>query len=135
MGQLGEEEVRREASSQPGEAAQDGEPREAGDGAPDRRRRGRTESVRVQEEEEQEDEENQEEEDEGRDGGEEEGEHGCRETEDKEEAARSPGFNQEGGDLGEAGGPERVYPLRRRTLVLSGRFHGDLTAAAACFHL
>lgn len=40
-GQPGEEEVRGEASSQPGEAAQDGEPRQAGDGAPSLGRRGR----------------------------------------------------------------------------------------------
>lgn len=34
VGQLGEEEVRGEASSQPGEAAQERDPRQAGDGVP-----------------------------------------------------------------------------------------------------
>ena len=34
MGQPGEEEVRREASTQPGQAAQDREPGQAGDGGP-----------------------------------------------------------------------------------------------------
>ncbi len=40
MGQLGEEQMWREASSQPGEAAQDGEPGQAGDRDPGWRRRG-----------------------------------------------------------------------------------------------
>lgn len=40
MAQLGEEEVRREASSQPGQAAQDRDPGQAGDGGP--RSRSRT---------------------------------------------------------------------------------------------
>lgn len=40
VGQLGEEEVCREASSQPREAAQDGEPGQAGDGGPGWRRTG-----------------------------------------------------------------------------------------------
>lgn len=40
VGHLGEEEVWREASSQPGETAQDREPGQAGDGDPTWRRRG-----------------------------------------------------------------------------------------------
>lgn len=47
VGQLGEEEVWREASSQPGEAAQDGEPGQARNGDPSWRRRGLSLSFRI----------------------------------------------------------------------------------------
>lgn len=140
MSQLGEEEVRREASSQPGEAAQDGELRKAGDGAPGWWKRGRTFTTApvIAQEDERDHEDDEDEEDGWRNGGdigEEKGEHGCKETGEKEEAERSPAFNVAGRDLEGAGGRERVYLLRQKPWCYQAGFHGNLEAdaAAACF--
>lgn len=79
--QLGEEEVRRDTSSQPGEAAQDREPRQAGDGDPSWRRTGPRPGLRKGPADDQEgdDRHNNEEDEEegGRKGGEEKSEHVC----------------------------------------------------------
>lgn len=108
VGQLGEQQVRGGASSpQPGEAAQDREPRQAGDG-------GQREAAPDQEpDQDQDDDRGQK--DGGREGGQQDGEHVCCE-EDREtgEALGSLDFNQSQGGALERSEVEACCPLRRR---------------------
>lgn len=103
VGQLGEEQVRRQTSSQPGEAAQDREPRQAGDGSPSGCSTRRRFGVRYQKPDGCHENEQSEEErwrkgggrgDTGQKRGEQMGEHGCDSMEEnEEEMLKSPGFN------------------------------------------
>lgn len=91
MGQLGEEDVRREASPQPGEAPQQREARQAGDGGP-----GPVPLTSQPARDQNQDHHHQDDEEEdgwrgvGADGGEEGGQHGSSEVEENEEATKKP---------------------------------------------